>query len=425
MLQQGLYVADVAYLLNEGAPSTMPFWGAGLQPSLPEGYSFDYINADVLLNRMSVAENGRISLPDGLSYAVLVLPETKQMTLPVLRKVRELVKGGAVVLGPRPTTAPGLTGYPASDAELNEIASEVWGDLDGVSRTTRVYGAGKVFWGMPLKTVLASIAVKKDFEANRSLDEVSWIHRRMGDTDFYYVANRTDKVQDLNVEFRVGSKQPELWYPDNGNALPVSYSIDDDITRVPLKLDRHEAVFVVFNKKAEADSKVIPVKSSTPVLTLDGAWKINFPPNWGAPENLEMPKLESWTQNADPGVKYFSGTATYTKEFDVKKSVLKGNNKLLLDLGDVRDIAEVYVNGKVVDTLWKAPYVADVSTALKGGKNLIEIKVTNQWTNRLIGDQAEGEGKRILSSYTAPFGGRYQLAESGLLGPVRLVAVAE
>ena len=154
MLQQGKFVADLAYLLDEGAPSTMPIWGTGLNPAPPEGYDYDYINADVLINRMSVASDGRLILPDGMSYALLVLPNTGRMTLPVLKKIRDLVKAGATVVGPRPDRTPGYSGYPDSEKTLKIIVSDIWGDLDGVSRTKRVCGKGKVFWGTPVKKIL-------------------------------------------------------------------------------------------------------------------------------------------------------------------------------------------------------------------------------------------------------------------------------
>lgn len=424
LLQQGTYVADVAYLLNEGAPSTMPFWGAGLQPALPDGYSFDYINADVLLNRISITETGRLTLPDGLSYGVLVLPETNLMTLPMLRKVHELVKAGATILGPKPVKSPGLTGYPNADSEINELANEVWGDLDGISRTSRTYGKGKVFWGMSVKSALDANGIVKDVDINRSNNEISWIHRRLDNGDIYFIVNRTDTIQDLDLRFRISGKQPEIWNPDNGDSNPATYTIAGNITSVPLHLDKREAVFVVFDKNAQTLSYKINEENSAEIAVIAGTWDVSFPLDWGAPEKTKLENLESWTKNSDTGVKYFSGTATYTKEINANKNWFKSAGKILLDLGDVRDIAEVSVNGKNIDTLWKAPFHADITKALKPGKNILEVKITNQWTNRLIGDQATDAGKRILSSYTAPFGGRYELAPSGLLGPVKLLSVS-
>src|SRR5262249_47185720 len=153
LLQKGTYFADIAYLLEEGAPSTMPFWGAGLQPSPPEGYQFDYINTDVLLHLMTVGADGRLDLPSGMRYAILVLPPTQQRSVPVLEKIRQLVAAGATVVGPKPVTAPSLADGPGSDAEITEIAAQLWADLDGISRTTRTYGKGHVYWGTPLQEV--------------------------------------------------------------------------------------------------------------------------------------------------------------------------------------------------------------------------------------------------------------------------------
>ena len=421
MLQQGTYVADVAYLLNEGAPSTMPFWGAGLQPALPEGYSFDYINADVLLNRIKLNEGGRLTLPDGLNYGVLVLPETNEMTLPVLKKLRQLVADGATILGPKPLKAPGLSGYPETDHEINELANEIWGDLDGNSRTIRSYGKGKVMWGMPLESVLHSVGISKDVDANTFSNGLSWIHRKAGDADIYIVVNRKDAPQDLQINFRINGKHAEIWSTDKGTYSPANYTSSTTTTAVDLHLEERESVFVIFHGTAQANENKKPVPHKN-IATINGPWDVSFPPNWGAPEKIKMENLASWTDNSVKGVKYFSGTATYTKTFEVNKKWLRNGEKLMLDLGDVKDIAEVILNGRVIDTLWKAPFRADISSAVKAGKNLLEIKVTNEWTNRLIGDQAAGEGKRILASYTAPFGGRYQLTPSGLLGPVRILS---
>ncbi|GGF09503.1 glycosyl hydrolase [Hymenobacter cavernae] len=425
MLQQGQYVADVAYLLNEGAPSTMPFWGAGLQPALPEGYAFDYINADALITRMSVNDKGRLVLPDGMSYGVLVLPEIGEMTLPVLRKVRELAQGGATIVGPKPVKAPGLTAYPSSDPELQAIASEVWGDLDGRSRTKCRYGKGQIVWGLPLAQVMSLAGLTPDVTCSRPLgSEVPWIHRRVGDADVYYVVNRSDSTQDLKAQFRVSGKDVALWHPATGQTEPAGYTISGGQTTVPLHLKERETVFVVFNHATSATARAAtPVPTESTLLTVAGPWRVTFAPKLGAPAEATFPQLASWTDNADAGIKYFSGTATYHKTLEASKKWFHTGRKIMLDLGSVGDIAEVTVNGQKVDLLWQAPFQADVTNLLKPGKNQVEIQVTNEWTNRLIGDKLAGPDKKVLDSYTAPFGGQYQLGRSGLLGPVRIMAV--
>ncbi|MGY2134288.1 glycosyl hydrolase [Hymenobacter sp. HD11105] len=424
MLQQGQYVADVAYLLNEGAPSTMPFWGAGLQPVLPPGYAFDYINADALLSRMSVNANGRLVLPDGMSYAMLVLPETKDMTLPVLRKVQELVRGGATVVGPKPEQTPNYTAYVENGTQLQAIASEVWGDLDGRSRTRRRYGKGQVVWGLPLTQIMPLVGLTPDVDCSQPLDgEVPWIHRRVGDADVYFVVNRSDSAQDLTARFRVSGKDVTLWRAATGETELASYAISGEHTTVPLRLQERESVFVVFRHAAPTLTRTVAAARTTPLLTVAGPWRVEFAPQLGAPRETTLAHLASWTDSPEEGIKYFSGTATYHQTLQIKKSWLNDQHKLLLDLGRVGDLAEVTLNGQKLDLVWQAPYQAEVTRALKPGKNQLEIRVTNQWTNRLIGDKLAGPEKKVLDTYMAPFGKPYELGESGLLGPVRLVRV--
>ena len=429
LLQQGLYSADLAYLLDEGAPSTMPFWGNGLEPAVPEGYDFDYVNADVVVNRMFVKDDGRIELPDGMSYRVLVLPPIDRMTLPVLRKIRGLVAGGATVLGPKPLRCPGLTGYPNADRELQALAAEIWGDLDGISRTQRLYGKGRVFWNVPPDKVLAQIGVPKDFEYSRPLDgDVQWTHRHTADAEIYFVVNHTDRPLDTEARFRVAGKEAELWRPDSGNIEPAAYAIAGDRTRVPLHLAERESVFVVFRHAATAPERTLPGLTAKTLQTLAGPWDIAFPPNFGAPAKLQLAKLEPWTANADDGVKFFSGTAVYSKTVQAPAAWFKSGAKLWLDLGAARDIAEVSVNGSALGTVWHAPYRVDATGALKAGPNRIEIRVTNEWTNRQIGDRLGPPEKRVLSAPPPgppgpPRGGTPTPPESGLLGPVTVVSL--
>lgn len=422
MLQRGRYVADIAYLLNEGAPSTMPFWGAGLQPAHPKGYQFDYINADVFMHLLSVNQQGKLVLPDGMMYAVLVLPPTTEMNILMLKKVKELVAGGAIVVGARPERSTGLYGFPSSDNELKELAFELWGDLDGVSRTQRKYGKGKIIWGLPLQEVLSGATINKDADLHYEDDKASWIHRRDGNTDIYFIVNRTDAPLDMTGKFAITGKEATLWHAGDGSIEPATYSMDSASTTVHMLLKEHEAVFVVFSNKTSRSSRTVSSKQYTPLSELTGEWNISFPKDAGAPGNIRLPQLASWTQNSDEGVKYFSGTATYTKTFDIKKEWLKPGARMLLNLGSVKDMAEVYVNGTRLGFLWFAPFEIDITRAVKPGSNKLEIKVTNEWTNRLAGDKEHPEHK-VLDSYPAPFGARqYELQVSGLLGPVRLVA---
>jgi hypothetical protein len=431
LLQQGLFVADLAYLLNEGAPSTMPIWGAGLVPKPPEGYDFDYVNADALLNRMSVGSDGRLMLPDGMSYRVLVLPQTDKMRPELLRKIRDLALGGATVVGVKPERSPSLAGFPDADAQVQTLAAELWGDLDGVSRTIRFCGKGRIVWGLPLEDVLTSLRIPEDVELGKGLDaNVVWMHRKAPDADFYYVANLTDMAQDVQARFRVGDKEAELWHPDTGRIEPASYHIADNRTTVPLRLAPRKSGFVVFRRAASLPTRTLPQRAGTTLATVSGPWDVTFPPGLGAPEKIQLTSLESWTTHSDQGVKYFSGTATYTKIVPAPQSWFQPGARLVLDLGTVDDIAEVSVNGKPLATIWKPPYQVDVTSSLEPGKNHFQIKVTNQWTNRLIGDRLAPPDKKVLGAPAfGPFGGmggpggRSPVPPpSGLLGPVTVTS---
>ncbi|MDR0352930.1 MAG: hypothetical protein LBI02_06175 [Opitutaceae bacterium] len=429
LLQQGLFVADIAYLLDEGAPSTPPIWADGTRPTPPEGYDYDFINADVLLNRMSVAGDGRLVLPDGMSYRVLVLPETDRMRPELLRKIDALARGGAIVVGRKPLRSPSLAGFPACDDEVRALAAGLWGDLDGASRTIRRVGQGTVIWGWPMDRVMAMQKIAKDFEHGGDLDtELAWLHRRdhATGTDIYYVANLTDAPRDLRARFRVSGREAEIWRADDGSITAASFEQNADglRTTVPLRLATREAVFVVFRKPSAEKNRVVPAPPEhVQLATLDGAWDVSFPSGLGAPARVPFEKLVPWGMHADAGVKYFSGTATYTHAFQAERAWLADGARVLLDLGGVGDIAEVAVNGRPLGILWKPPYRIDITGALHDGGNHLEIKVTNQWTNRLIGDMALPDGEKILSSPVRP-GPRGvaapALPESGLLGPATL-----
>jgi hypothetical protein len=323
--------------------------------------------------------------------------------------------------------SPSLVGYPAADAELATLAQEIWGDLDGVSRTRRVYGRGTVVWGQSLAGVLAADRVAPDVEYDRALDgDLAWLHRRAGDAELYYLASSWDRPRDLDVRFRVSGKEPELWHPDTGEIEPVSYEIAGDRTTVHLRMTERDAMFVVFRRPATTPSRTTPRETRTTLATLSGPWLVTFPSGLGAPPSITLATLGSWTVHPDSGVKYFSGTATYSRTVQAPASWFGSARRVRLELGDVRDVAEVVVNGQTLPLLWKAPYVVDLSRALRPGANRVEIRVTNEWTNRLIGDRAAPAGTKVLGgSAPAPgaFGASPALVESGLLGPVTITSI--
>jgi hypothetical protein len=314
---------------------------------------------------------------------------------------------------------------------VRAVANEVWGAVDGRSQTEHAYGKGKVYWGLPLNEVLAREKTATDFLHSRPGIDTTlvWIHRRTPEADIYFVANQKDRPEDLLASFRVEGREAEVWQPVTGAVEPAGYSAVEGRTTVPLHLDPYGSVFVVFRRAATAPSRTIPPATSTALATVDGPWSVSFPPDWGAPPQVTLQRLGSWTDSPEAGVKYFSGTATYATDVQVPAAWLKPGARLMLDLGEVKELAEVSVNGKPVGIVWAPPFRADVTGALKAGTNHLEIKVTNLWTNRMIGDQELPPEKRFtFSTYdpydkTSPFGRRMgpnQLIPSGLLGPVTL-----
>jgi hypothetical protein len=667
MLRQGTLVADLVYYAGPEVPVDTPVFPDHLKPTPPEGYYYDVANEEAILTRMK-AQNGRIVLPDGLSYRVLVLPEDKRLGVEVLRKVRDMVKEGVALVGPKPEVNPGLTGYPNNDSELRQIADEIWGDLNGSTSTERSYGKGRVFWGLPMATVLDKLNIKPDCDmTSRSGDApINFLHRRVGEAEVYFVANRRRSSEDVVCTFRVKGKQPELWNPETGEITAINlYDQTDAGVRVPLQLSPSESVFVVFRTPAPAQhlrsiakdgttiagtdpfpalpagrqrdvtndftlsvwikpdlnvnlpaqgahnpyepmrsivisppegdtlygkghvscgltagrngvavlehahmdwhtvlavpmpiagwvhvalvykagapsvyvngklagqgeasgniahpglkdvrerdgceyfdgdmsdpelfpealgedriqqlaAKGIPSPIAPPEIewtggansellvwqdgsyTLQGAagnsalkisgigkpteisgpWQVSFPPNLGAPAQVTLPELISLHQHSDPGVKYFSGTATYSKQISIPAGAVSGDRRLYLDLGWVHVLAQVRLNGRDLGLLWKPPFRVDITKAVRPGENKLEVLVTNHWVNRLIGDEqlppeneyAPGGNITVIPDWylqgkPKPPGGRTTFATwkhfdkdspllvSGLVGPVRL-----
>lgn len=664
LLQRGRFVADAAYFCGENSPAEMRIG----EPALPPGYDFDAVGADVL--RDATVENHQLVLKSGMRYHVLVLPPSdRNISPPLLKKIRALVADGLTLVGPPPEHAPGLENYPQCDADVKANVAELWGNCDGKTVTSHDFQKGRVYWGANLETIFAALDVKPDFEFEAaSKARLSDIHRTDGNAEIYFVSNQRDRFDAADCTFRVAGKIPELWHADTGVMEPAPvWHEENGRTIVPLKFEPAGSVFVVFraptsgnhavavsekvrvkkpehvpqlvihsavygavarkpqwvditkrvqsrvaagtreilasnalagqdpvinaakqlrveytaagqthtetvdeNQKLElpvgaqvtkaiygslpddsaadktidltaklsqlvedgslsaeinnefagadpvfgkvkecrvdysldgvrktitvaendtlaigkpatqgeppaltlrtrADGKMI-VSATAPgsieatlasrkkvraeirdvpsPIEISGAWNLSFPPNWGASANITFDKLMSWTDSADQGVKYFSGTATYTKEIDIPAADLRAGNSLWLDLGRVKNLAEVSVNGKALGILWKPPFRVNLAGVAQPGKNKLEIKITNLWPNRLIGDEQlpddrEWTGKRlkawpqwVLDGKPSPTG-RYTfttwhhwtkddaLLESGLIGPVRLVPVVE
>jgi hypothetical protein len=614
LLQQGLYVADILRL-NSEEPQAGKRTGYG-------DYNYDACSPEVLLTRVNV-QDGRLVLPNGMSYKVLVLPEDRWMTPVLLQKISDLVKAGATVIGPRPTRSPSLTNYPKCDEEVSRIAGELWGADTTTPVGERAIGKGLVIWGKTPEEVLKQKNVTPDFScklSNASLPDTTsalaarvsfdqksatvplspasavidlsrlgavgdftitawvqlptitndmlplvnadgsdlmlrkaslsegggfeffvrqdgeleprvssgnkvspgrWyhlagvregkiiklyvdgvkvaetsrdakpldlkkihlgtegmqfgevrfyqraltnddvasvanallpspaaigrgglrsIHRQIGGIDAYFVANTASEPESDYCSFRTQGKRPEFWHPEDGQMEPVPYFAENNgVTTIPMRMAGANSVFVVFvpqagisiqsmtcdahklidstwgelnssaclpnDKKTKTVSLTAPragnyriqlsngtiikrsVADNPATLEISGPWEVAFPPNLGAPGKITMDHLVSLSECAEPGVKYFSGTASYSKIIKIPATHLRADRRVILDLGEVAVVADVTLNGKHLGIVWKRPYQIDVTGIASAGENKLEIKVADLWINRMIGDE--------------------------------------
>jgi hypothetical protein len=582
LLQQGLYVADICYVQTEDTPN-------GYYYAPRTAYEYDLCPPEVVLTRMKF-EDGRIVLPDGMSYRLLALAPSETMTPALLTKIKELIEAGATVVGAPPQKSPSLGDDPDGDSRLRQLVGELWADCDGKTVTERRFGKGKVIWGKTPQTVLAEMGVPPDFQSDITSQTATsrYIHRTADSIDIYFVSNSSSRSVDTDCTFRVKGKRPEFWHPDTERIEPVAvYEEINGVTRIPMWFDPGGSVFVVFRPDVTADDPVVllsrngkavigtsrpPCKtivqkavygllgdpartrdvtkqvqrfvergelsfqvarmaedgdpafgvvktlsvdftvddnscrvSSTdpqfitlvrqsdppvaevfrgdgnrlwieaskpgryevntasgktasvdvPTLpeTIDvaGPWELKFPKGWDAPKSVTLDKLISWSEHPNKGVKYFSGTAAYITTLRVPAGMIAENRRVYLDLGDVQVIAQAKLNGKDLGILWKPPFRLDVSDAIHAGDNALEIRVTNNWVNRLIGDEQLPEdamrtpgrlypgghlvewpdwlldgkpsptGRRTFSTWRLWFNDD-PLQPSGLLGPVKVSA---
>ena len=416
MLQQGNFSADVLYYYGDHVPNF-----AQLKKSDPAhiqpGYDYDVITEEALIERASVRD-GKIFLPDGINYRVLVLPERDQISLPVLKKISELVKAGATVIGPKPERGETLENYAATDAEVSTLADELWGGK---------IGAGRVIAGKTAREVLLADGVPPDCEfLNAAGVPLDYIHRSANDAEIYFVANRATNAETaLTAAFRVTGKAPELWNPVTGeHKFATSYEEKSERTYVPLDFAPCGSWFVVFREPASKHPTTSYDNSLIlkPVQEISGAWTVHFDPKWGGPETAQFDALASWPTRPEPGIKFYSGTAIYEKTFDLPAAQLKTqNSKLFLDLGDVREIAEVKVNGQSCGTVWCPPWRVDVTDAVKAGDNKLQIEVVNFWPNRIIGDAGLPPEQRLTRTNIRKLTAKTPLEPAGLFGPVQLL----
>ncbi len=421
LLQAGKFTADVLYYNGDWAPNLVS--PKHVDPSLGKGYDYDVCNEEVLLTRLSV-KNKALVLPDGMRYRMLVLPDDPRMPAPVINKIRELVKSGATVVGSRPESDPGLKNFPECDDEVRRIADEVWSDCDGETVLRNSFGKGRIIQGVSLREILLKDGIMPDFEYSGDGETfIDSIHRTMDDgTEIYFLTNRNKRMEKVNCLFCNSGKYIEIWDPVSGGMFPITpFEKKNRQTILTLEFFPHQSFFIVFPangnfsaSKTNENTFIFP--QTNLVQMIDGSWQVKFDTEWGGPAVTEFDELVDWSKSADDRIKYFSGKATYLKRFDLDRPA-DPNTKLFLDLGLVKNIAEVKLNGQNLGVIWTAPWRVDISKVIKGRDNLLEIEVINLWPNRLIGDASLPEDKRLTKT-NIKFDANAPLLSSGLLGPV-------
>ena len=421
LLQQGKYVADVCYFIGEDAP----IMTGGRVPEIPKGYSYDYINAEVILNRLSV-KDGRFVLPDGMSYKVMVLPPFKTMRPELLKKIEDLVQQGGVILGPKPEKSPSLRNYPESDEIVKNIANKMWNGTYNQGKMDKAFGKGKVLGGYELSEVFARLKLAEDVNVSDDAP-VLWTHRSTPEMDIYFITNQSDETIELSPVFRVYKNlKPQLWDAVSGEIRTFP---DFDITKtgikVPLKMEASQSWFIVFTK----DNNLLEKSASTEnfpsfetVSELKNPFTVDFSnKEIGPKEPIVFNALEDWSTSENEQIKYYSGTARYTTTFSIDK--LSKNKEFYLNLGKLSVMAKVKLNGKDIGGVWIAPYRLNISDALKKGENQLEIEVVNLWRNQLINDKQRPEEEKYTWLVIDDIKLKSKLQPSGLIGPVTIETI--
>lgn len=413
MLRRGLPVNDICYFIGEDVPKMT---GARI-PEMPDGYSYDYINAEVIMNRLTV-KDGRLVLPDGMSYSLLVLPPLETMRPELLQKIAELVKKGAKVYGPPPSRSPSLQNYPAADLTVKQLVQELWDEADIKARKS---GKRSVMNNMSLKEALDITGVLPDVRVTESTP-VLWIHRKMNDCDIYFITNQSDNRLAFEAAFRVSGMQPELWDPLNGRVRDLKvFTHNGGMTEIPLQLESYGSAFIVFRRSSDSRSEKPMVKTNFPdpvtLLQISTPWEVTFDKTLRGPENrIMMETPEDWTKSRDERIRFYSGSAVYRNSFTLRE--IPAGENIIIDLGKVGVMAEVKVNGRFAGGVWTSPWTVDITEMVKQGENILEIEVVNNWINRLTGDSMLPEKERITWLNENPARPGDPLQPSGLMGPV-------
>jgi hypothetical protein len=468
MLRQGNYVADVLLYYGDEAPNLVPprrmdpnytpempgifpayFYDDSkcphcglpkpINPGILEGYQYDYVNEDIITSSLE-AKHGELVLPQGASYKILVIPDREEISLEVLKSLEKLIYNGAVVVGRKPQKTTTLKGFPEADEEVKAIADRIWGECDGQKVFSNTYGKGTVYWGQSVKEILEERSIPQDLKVegieNHDL-QIDFVHRRSDTEEIYFVSNSSEEKKEITCTFRVGrSLIPELWDAETGLVQNnVTYTKTKNGIQLNLNLSPLASRFVVFKKKdrSSTESGFLPNlqfgfpedkdNSGKQVsIDLSGNWKLSFDPQMGGPESLPMEKLVSWTKLEESGANYYSGTATYTRDFTIDENLFTNDTEAFVFFEEIQEVAQVFVNDQDCGIIWTHPYYARITPHLKEGGNTLTMKVINNWNNRIVGDMREADAKPFTQTNAKPrFNKDTPLLESGLMGKSEII----
>lgn len=381
MLRQGTAVSDILWYYGEDNNITGLY--SHSFPEIPEGYDFDFINPDALLSEIS-AHEGKAVTKAGKSYRIICLDNNaERMSIKILKKIAELSQNGVIICGQIPSK---MTTMTDSKDEFDSLVKDIW-----------FSGRSNVFGGKWLKEVTQTIGLSPDWIVMKG-KQIRALHRELAEGDVYWVNSPLIAPQPAEISFRTSGCKPQKWNPMNGKVSDLSYRTDGDRTIVKLDFEPDDAFFIVFREKTTESYFNLPEKKSSIV------------------KELSVEGLGCWTE--DPQTRYFSGTRSYM----INTEVPEHDGRLVLDLGEVCNLAQIFIDGQEAGILWKAPFRIDITDFVKDRKNInLEIKVTNLWVNHLIGDAMKEPSQK--SSYVSFdfYKGTEPLVKSGLIGPVKLI----
>jgi hypothetical protein len=471
ILQKSKFVSDVLYYNGDGVPNLVPPKNTHFK--VGPGYDYEVINTEILLDKLTV-EDGELYIPGVAKYKLLYIGENTEINPLVLEKLGKLSEAGALIIGTKPLQAVGLSNRDEADKMVKTLAGKFWVTATANEINAESFKKGVIYSNILPIQALKEMEIPSDFSYDEPQSSIlDYIHYKTDSLDFYLVRNTADRWISKYCYFRQQIKSPEIWDPITGNIIPVPiYKAEGKQIKVLITLAPYETYFVVFRKQVSSpqytevispnqqpplirytkngfhflnkgefelqNGKIVQqIQNNPEVINLSGPWQITFPKGWGAPDSISIPKLISWTEDNNMGVKYFSGTASYYKSFVFKRSKSSLNGfRVYLDLGLLKEVGDVWLNGQPLGITWAMPHQIDITDFIKSDQNILKVEVANTWSNRLIGDAktnekytntniSKGNPNLLLHDYLKPNNievpwNELPLRESGLLGPVTI-----